>query len=359
VLIRQSQGLVATAGFLNFNLEKSSTKNFIDMKHLSILVPLGHTSLPNIDGTHQIFTEVNKFCERMGRPPVFKIQLVGLSKETVQRNGLYTINPECLIGEVKKTDLIIVPAMHGDQRKAIELNKDLIPWVVDQYHAGAELASFCIGSFFLAATGLLNGKKCATHWAEANTFRAMFPDVDLVDDKIMTAEDGIYTSGGAYSFLNLIVYLIEKYAGRDMAVLISKAFMIDIDRVSQSPFIIFAGQKEHDDEPVKKAQEFIEKNYEEKITIEQLTSMLALSRRNLERRFKKATANTITEYIQRVKIEAAKKSFESSRKNINEVMWDVGYSDTKAFRTTFKKITGLSPIEYRKKYNKEAVMQVA
>ena len=181
----------------------------------------------------------------------------------------------------------------------------------------------------------------------------MFPAANVVDDKIMTEANGIYTSGGAYSYLNLLIYLIEKYAGRDIAILISKAFMIDIDRVSQSPFIIFQGQKEHDDEPVKQAQEFIEKNFQEKITVDQLASMNALSRRNLERRFKKATCNTVTEYIQRVKIEAAKKNFESSRKNINEVMYDVGYMDTKAFRTTFKKITGLSPVQYRNKYNRE------
>jgi len=291
----------------------------------------------------------------MGRPPVFRIQLVGLSKETVQRNGLYTVSPDCLVSDIKQTDLIIVPAMHGDQKKAIELNKDFIPWIIDQYNNGAELACFCIGSFFLAATGLLKGKKCATHWAEANAFRAMFPDVDLVDDKIMTAEDGIYTSGGAYSFLNLLIYLIEKNAGREMAILIAKAFMIDIDRVSQSPFIIFAGQKEHDDEAVKKAQEFIENNFSEKITVDQLASMLALGRRNMERRFKKATSNTVTEYIQRVKIEAAKKNLETGRKNVNEVMYEVGYSDVKAFRTIFKRITGLSPVEYRSKYNKEAV----
>ena len=186
-----------------------------------------------------------------------------------------------------------------------------------------------------------------------NEFRSMFPEAEVVDDKIMTESNGIYTSGGAYSYLNLLIYLIEKYAGREIAILISKAFMIDIDRVSQSPFIIFQGQKEHDDEPVKKAQEFIEKNFQDKITVEQLASMYALSRRNLERRFKKATCNTVTEYIQRVKIEAAKKNFETSRKNINEVMYDVGYMDTKAFRTTFKKITGLSPIQYRNKYNRE------
>jgi transcriptional regulator GlxA family with amidase domain len=236
------------------------------------------------------------------------------------------------------------------------LNQAFAPWLIDQFANGAEIASFCIGTFFLASTGLLKGKRCATHWRFANEFRNMFPDSNLVDDKIITEEGGIYTSGGAYSYTNLVVYLVEKYAGRDVAILIAKAFMIDIDRHSQSPFIIFQGQKAHEDEPVKKAQEFIEQNFYEKITVDQLASMFAVGRRNLERRFKKATSNTIVEYIQRVKIEAAKKTLESSRENVNEVMYKVGYSDIKAFRTTFKKITGISPMEYRNKYNKQAVL---
>lgn len=322
------------------------------MKHISILVPHGHTSLPNIDGTHQILSEVNNFQAALGRPPIFKIQLVGLSREITQRNGLYVISPDVLIEDVKKTDMIIVPAIHANQVEALQTNAAFIPWIVDQYRNGAELVSFCIGTFFLAGTGLLKGKQCATHWKLANEFRAMFPDVKLVDDKIMTEEDGIYTSGGAYSYLNLLLYLIEKYAGRDVAVLASKTFMIDIDRISQSPFIMFEGQKGHEDEPIKKAQEFIEKNYQDKITIDQLASMLAIGRRNLERRFKKATANTVVEYIQRVKMEVAKKDLESRQKNINEIMYDVGYSDNKAFRSTFKKITGLSPIQYRNKYSR-------
>ncbi|WP_276503441.1 GlxA family transcriptional regulator [Terrimonas pollutisoli] len=325
------------------------------MKHVSIIVPLGNTSLANIDGTHQIFAETNKLLEEKGEEPLFKVQLVGIAKESSQRNGLFTVSPECLIDDVKKTDLIIVPALFGDPQQALEMNQAFIPWIIQQYEQGAELASFCIGSFFLAATGLLKGKRSATHWAFANDFRKMFPDVNLVDDRILTEEDGIYTSGGAYSYLNLLVYLIEKHAGRETAIRISKSFMIDIDRHSQSPFIMFQGQKRHEDESVKKAQEFIEKNFEEKITVDQLASMLAVGRRSLERRFKSATCNTITEYLQRVKVEAAKKNLESGRKNINEVMYDVGYSDVKAFRTIFRKITGLSPLEYRKKYNKEAV----
>lgn len=326
------------------------------MKHVSILIPQGHTSLVNIEGTHQILSEVNVLRTGMGKAPLFDIQLVGLSKQTAQRNGLFTIKPDCLISDVAKTDLIFIPAIHGQFPKAVDDNKEFIPWIVQQFNNGAEVASLCIGSFFLAATGLLKGKQCATHWRFANEFRALYPDVNLMDDKIITDDNGIYTSGGAYSYLNLLVYMIEKYAGRDVAILISKAFGIDFDRTVQSPFIIFQGQKAHEDETVKQAQEYIEKNFEEKITVDQLAGAFAVGRRSLERRFKKATCNTVTEYIQRVKIEAAKKDLETGRKNVLEVMYDVGYSDVKAFRSIFKKITGLSPIEYRNKYNKEMVV---
>ncbi len=328
------------------------------MMHISILVPLGHCSLPNIDGTHQIFTETNSLLTAIGREPAFHVQLVGLTHETSQRNGLYTINPDVLIKDLKKTDLIIIPAMHGELQDAMKANAAFIPWIIEQHENGAEVAGFCIGTFFLAETGLLKDRRCATHWRFANEFRKQYPDALLVDDKIMTEDNGIYTSGGAYSYLNLVIYLVEKFAGREVAIMVSKMFMIDIDRQSQSPFIIFEGQKMHEDEPVKKAQDFIEKNFSDKIGVEQLCNMLALSRRNFERRFKKATSNTVTEYIQRVKMEAAKKSFETNRKNVSEVMYDVGYSDNKAFRNVFKNITGLSPIAYRKKYNKEAVEAV-
>jgi transcriptional regulator GlxA family with amidase domain len=323
------------------------------MKHVSIIVSKG-AILGNIEGPRQVFTEVNELLASMGKPPLFKIQLVGLSKESQLNDGLYTISTD-LMSSVEKTDLVIIPAMYGDLSKAVEVNRDFIPWILKQYKLGAEVASLCLGAFLLASTGLLQGRKCATHWMAAGIFRKMFPDINLVEDKIITDENGIYSSGGAYSSLNLILYLVEKYAGRETAVFCSKAFQIDIQRDSQSPFMIFKGQKEHEDEPVKKAQEFIESNFQNKITVDQLASMLAVSRRNLERRFKKATANTVVEYIQRVKIEAAKMSFESSRENVNEVMYKVGYSDPKAFRGTFKRFTGLSPVQYRNKYNREMV----
>ncbi|ANE49466.1 GlxA family transcriptional regulator [Flavisolibacter tropicus] len=326
------------------------------MKHVSILIPQGHFSLVNVEGTHQILSWVNEYLEQTDRQPLFKIQLVGLSKVTTQTNGLFTINPEVLLNEVTNTDLVILPAVHGDLESILKQNSELIPWIIKQYKNGAEVVSYCIGSFMLAATGLLNGRPCSTHWRTANEFRRLFPEVHLMDDKIMTEADGIYTSGGAYSFTNLLIYLVEKYAGRDVAITASKTFMIDIDRHSQSPFIMFAGQKTHQDEVVLNAQQYIEQYFPNKITVDELSENFSVGRRTFERRFKKATSNTVVEYIQRVKIEAAKKQLESGRKTVSEVMYDVGYTDTKAFRDVFKKVTGLSPVEYRNKYNKEAIM---
>nr|HMQ80184.1 helix-turn-helix domain-containing protein [Ignavibacteria bacterium] len=246
-----------------------------------------------------------------------------------------------------------IPALGRDVVKAIEMNKDYIPWIVEQYKNGAEIASLCIGAFLFASTGLLKGKQCSTHWLYAAQFRQMFPDIKLADDKIVTEQNGLYSSGGATSYWNLLLYLVEKYTDRETAILISKFFLLDIGKQNQSSFIIFTGQKDHGDEAVKNAQEYIELNYKDKITVDELCDLFGVGRRTFERRFKRATSNTIVEYIQRVKIEAAKKELEQGRKTVNEVMYDVGYTDTKAFRDVFKKIAGLSPIDYRNKYNKE------
>jgi len=321
------------------------------MKKISILVP-ERARLSSIEIPRHAFTEVNDIFLAEGNAPIFNIQMVGLSDSILLNDGLYSVKTDCLLKDVEKTDLIIVPAMQGDLQQALKLNVEFIPWIIKQYKSGAEVASLCVGAFLLAATGLLKGKQCSTHWRAADDFRSVFPEVKLVVDKILTDDHGIYSSGGAFSSSNLILYLVEKYAGREVAVRCSKMFQIDIERDSQSPFMIFRGQKEHQDESVKKAQEFIETNFRKKITVDQLSEIFGIGRRTFERRFKAATFNSIIEYMQRVKIEAAKKQLESDRKTVSEVMYYVGYSDIKAFRDVFKKIAGMSPIEYRKRYNK-------
>jgi len=326
------------------------------MKHLTILVPDGQNNLSSIVGAYKIFTRANAYWKETGRKELFTIQLAGLSKEVEFYEGLFTVKPHTNISAITKTNLIIVPSLNHNYRDAVKGNKPMIDWIAKQYTEGAEIASICTGAFMLAASGLLDGKNCATHWAAADNFRSMFPKVNLQTDKLITDEHGIYTNGGAYSFLNLMIYLVEKYYDRQTAIFCSKVFQIEPDRQSQSPFTIFTGQKLHGDEMVIKAQAYIENKLQEKTSVEHLSSRFSVSRRTFDRRFIKATGNTPVEYSQRVKIESAKKAFETSRKTINEVMYGVGYSDVKAFREVFRKITGMSPLEYRNKYNKEAAV---
>jgi len=329
------------------------------MKHITIIVPDGQSNLSSVAcivGTYEIFTTANSYWKKAGKRELFKIELAGVSKTAKFDDGLLTVQPHTNISGISKTNLIIIPSLVRDYQKAMNGNKLLIDWIEQQYKHGAEIASMCTGTFMLASAGLLDGKNCSTHWSAADTFRTMFPKVNLQADKLITDEHGIYTNGGAYSFLNLAIYLVEKYYDRQTAIYCSKVFQIEMDRQSQSAFTIFTGQKLHGDEVVQKAQAYIESKVDEKISVEDLSSRFAVGRRNFDRRFIKATGNTPVEYAQRVKIESAKKAFETSRKTINEVMYDVGYSDVKAFREVFRKITGMSPLEYRGKYNKEAVV---
>jgi transcriptional regulator GlxA family with amidase domain len=324
------------------------------MKQVTIIAPQGKANLSSIAGSFEILTSANAHWRRMGNKPMMEICIAGFVTELKLDAGFFSIHPAD-ITEIKKTDLLIIPSVSYDDN-LIKENGALISWIREQYKNGAEIATMCSGAFLLAATGLLEGKTCSTHWNLADKFRRLFPNIDLKADKLITAEKGIYTNGGAYSFLNLILFLVEKYFDRPTAIYCSKIFQIDMDRTSQSPFFIFQTQKNHGDEMICQAQTYIEENLSEKISFEELASKLATSRRNFDRRFIKATGNTPVEYLQRVKVEVAKNTLEKGRKSVFEVMDEVGYADDKAFREVFRKITGMSPLEYKAKYNKEAVL---
>lgn len=325
------------------------------MKHLTIVVPNGYADLGSITGSLEILTRANEHWQSLGNKPMLEIHIAGFVGELKLDVGFFSIYPEN-IKEIKRTDMLIIPSVSHYYNTIVEKNKELVGWIRDQYKSGAEIASICTGAFLLAATGLLEGRSCSTHWVAAADFRRQFPNVDLRIDKLITNENGIYTNGGSYSFLNLILVLVEKFFDRQTAIVCSKMYQIDIERMSQSPFIIFEAQKSHGDDLIAKAQTYIEENPGERISFEELASKLAISRRNFDRRFTKAVGNTPVEYLQRVKVEVAKSALEKGRMTIFEVMNEVGYSDDKAFREVFKRITGLSPLEYRARYNKQVVL---
>jgi len=323
------------------------------MKQLIILVPDGHHNLSSVIGSYKIFTRANDHFKSQDRKPVFTIRLAGLSKQVDLYEGLFSVKPHVSIKEVKRCDLVIIPSLNHQYGRVTTENREMATWIRQQYDKGAEVASICTGAFLLASTGLLDGKSCSTHWSAAEAFRNQFPQVRLLEGRLITDENGVYTNGGAYSFLNLIIYLIEKYYDRATAIYCAKVFQIDVSRDSQSPFMIFSRQKVHSDDVVREAQVLMENNPSEHYSIKALAEKYAVSRRNFDRRFIHATGNTPLEYLQRIRIEASKKAFENSRKTVNEVMYEVGYQDAKAFRDVFRKVTGLSPLDYRRRYHKD------
>jgi transcriptional regulator GlxA family with amidase domain len=324
------------------------------MKQVIIVVPDGYADMSTITGSFEMLTTANERWKEMGNRPMLEIRIAGFVTDPGSDAGFFAVRPTD-IREINEAGLVIIPSLSHYYYALIKQNAALITWIREQYKSGAEIASLCTGAFLLAATGLLEGKRCSTHWGAAGDFKTLYPGVDLTVDKLITAEEGIYTNGGSYSFLNLMLFLVEKYFDRETAIFCSKMFQVDIERTLQSPFVIFQTQKNHGDELIIKAQTYIEENLSEKISFEELASKLAISRRNFDRRFTKAVGNTPVEYLQRVKVELAKSSLEKGRKSVFEVMSEIGYSDDKAFREVFKRITGLSPLEYRARFAKRAV----
>ncbi|MDC1068943.1 helix-turn-helix domain-containing protein [Candidatus Kapabacteria bacterium] len=324
------------------------------MKHVSIILPIGSCIVDTIIAPYNLLRMANSFYKKKvnSTEDFWTVDIVGLTKDPVTYHKLISLKPTKTIDEIKKTDLIIVSSIDGDLIKQIDKNTLFIDWIKNQRsNHNTDIASLCKGAFLLAETGLLNGKACATHWTAQNLFKLRYPEVHLVPEKIICEDNGIYSSGGAYSFLNFTLFLIEKYFGRETAIWISKISEIDFDRDKQSQFMIFQGQREHDDKQIKQAQDIIEENYSNKISIEEIANMVYLNQRSFLRRFKKATDNTPIEYLQRVKVESAKKKLELTTLTISEIMYGIGYNDEKAFRKTFRKYSGLSPKEYRLKFS--------
>ncbi len=315
------------------------------LKNIVILVPKGDIVLSSIVGTYKL---LNFAINESGQD--IKLTLAGCGVAPECFNGLFKIQPECHWKDVKQADLIIIPAFKSNLEGAIEENRELIEWLKTQYLQGTHLASLCTGSFFIAKAGLLVGKRCTTHWAFAPYFTSLFPGTHFEKTNIITEDQRLYTSGGAFSFLNMIVYLTERFFGKSIAMKQASIYEVDYSRRSQSQFMIFERQKAHNDEGIKKSQEYIESSYQSKITISQLAKMANLGDRTFSRRFKELTGNTPNEYLQRVRIEAAKELLATGDEPISQIQYRVGYNDPKTFRTIFNRYSGFTPNDYRKKY---------
>jgi transcriptional regulator GlxA family with amidase domain len=316
------------------------------MIKLALLLTHKHR-LISIAAILDVFDTVNN----MQQQPVFSIQLV-VPDDEEQVLPSYARYTSVGLAEAVTPNIVLIPAFVAESLpEALATNRAFVPWIQSQYENGAEIASFCTGAFLLGSTGLLNGKPATTHIMSCAAFAGVFPEVLLQSDKVLTAAEGIYTSGGATSTFHLLLYLIEKYCGRPVAIQTAKVFAIDMDRYTQAYFSVFLPDKHHTDDLITEVQKRMESGYKDANTVEAFMEDIPASRRNFVRRFKIATGITPIEYLQKTRIEAAKRLLEQTGNSVLAVMLDCGYNDVKAFRKVFRKEVGLTPTEYRVKFS--------
>lgn len=252
--------------------------------------------------------------------------------------------------DLTEVDLIIIPSQGFFFDLESAVHRERVAWLIEQYKSGADLESICAGAFTLASTGLLDGRKATTHWALENQFTKLFPAVDLRTDLMVTEEERLFCGGGITADTDLCLHLIEKYCGREVALQGSRCMLVDLDRTSQTPFAVFIPNKNHSDEEMLEAQEWIEAHYKESIQIAELAMKAELSLRQFNRRFKTATGKTTVKYFQHVRVDASKMLFATTQETFDEISPKVGYENVSFFRKVFRKSVGLTPLDFRRKF---------
>ncbi len=284
------------------------------------------------------------------KEPFCKVQIVLPGEQPVNTFNGISINGTSSIQDSERYDIIITPALYGNLDSILE-NHDVIEWIFNQHSSGACICSVCASAFLVARTGIMNGKKVTTHWALAADFKRQFPDVILKSDRMLIDEGDIISAGGVTAYLDLCLYIINRFGSPELALSISKTLLIDCARQIQTPYSSYNFLKNHGDEEIMKAQRWLENNRQQEIKIPDLAESTGLGERTFNRRFKKATGDTPTEYLQGLRIEAARKMLETSNKPIDLITQEVGYEDTSSFRRLFKHHTGLTPSVYRKRFS--------
>jgi transcriptional regulator GlxA family with amidase domain len=281
---------------------------------------------------------------------VFEVRLVGLDDRPIACRDGVMLHPHITAAELDPPDLVVVPGLDDDLEPSFQRNRIWAPWIAKWHAAGARVATSCTGAFLAADAGVLDGKEATTHWIAADAFRRRFPRVLLTPERMVVDAGDLISSGGATTFLTLVIYLTERYGSHDRAVLASKVMLIDGERRSQLPYVAFGPSRDHADQLIHRVQSFMDAHLAAGVSVDQLATYASVSTRTLDRRFKAATGETPRGYLQRIRIQAAKRLLETTTDPVDHLRARVGYSDPTAFRRAFTQATGLGPRQYRQKY---------
>ncbi|HEY6025036.1 MAG TPA: helix-turn-helix domain-containing protein [Pseudolabrys sp.] len=313
-----------------------------------VLLEAGYmsTAIAPIEIFHSAGTVWN-WLQGEPQKPRFRVRIASLDGREVTAICSLGMRPNCSIHDIKKTDIIILPASGWDVMDRIAKHTALLPWLKKWHSRGAYIAGVCTGVAFLAEAGLLDGKQATTHWGVAEILRQRYPKVDWRSDQFVTEDGLLLCSGGVYASIDISLYLLEKFCGHEVALQVAKSLLLSMPRSRQAGYSVVPLSRPHSDEKVREAESYLQDHFDSDVSIEAVAGRVGMSPRNFIRRFKAATGRLPGAYIQMLRVSAAREMLEEGAASIQNVSSKIGYEDIAFFRNLFKRHTGMTPAEYR------------
>lgn len=283
--------------------------------------------------------------------PRFHVTVASLDGREVETPYSVRLTPAVSIKEIRSADIIVVPASGLDLDNQFERHRALFPWLHHWHERGAYIASICSGAAYLAEAGLLDDHEATTHWGAAATYIQRYPKVKWRPDAFVTEDRRMLCSGGVYASIDLSLYLVDKFCGHEIAVQTAKSLLVDMPRTHQSGYAVLPLSRPHTDERIREAETFMHKSFAMDLSVENLAARVNMSPRTFIRRFKDATGRLPGKYMQILRISVAKDMLEDGARSVQAVSSATGYEDVAFFRTLFKRLTGMTPGQYRAKFS--------
>jgi len=282
--------------------------------------------------------------------PRFRVRIASIDGRSVNSLCSMGVTPNCGIGDIKKADIIILPASGWNVQERIMRHTALLPWLRKWHARGAYIAGVCTGVAFLAESGLLDGRRATTHWGVAEIFRQRYPKVIWQTDRFLPEDGRLFCSGGVYASIDLSLYLVEKFCGHEIALQCAKSLLLSMPRSRQSGYSVAPLSHPHSDDKIRRSEEYLQENFAGGVSIDRLAERAGMGPRNFIRRFKAATGRLPGAYVQMLRVSAAKEMLERGANSVQTVCAKIGYEDVAFFRSLFKRHTGMTPAEYRERF---------
>jgi transcriptional regulator GlxA family with amidase domain len=286
--------------------------------------------------------------------PPFIIEIVGAKRGSVTLVSGMPVNARRAVSEVERTDIIIVPSILLQTDDWVTGRyPEIVDWARRRHADGALLCSACSGVFLLAETGLFDGQDTTVHWGYAKEFERAFPRVPLSPERVLVvsgAREELITSGASMTWHDLVLYLIARHVGATAAQTIARSFALQWHHDGLAPYIVFEGKKDHGDASIIEAQAWLSTHFGVASPVDEMVKRSGLAERTFKRRFTDATGFSPIDYVQRLRIEDAKRRLERTDVSADEISWKVGYEDPAFFRRLFKRVTGMTPGAYRRRF---------